>query len=100
MKQENLQIDADNYRKMSEPFENPDAANASLQKFMEGVRELRNACRISDVLVICSVNVLYETGGEGRAIVHGFNGDSQNSESMAAYAYGQESAERRKQINL
>lgn len=90
--------DPENYRKMSEPFASADEANAALKEFMAGVRELRKKHRIADVLTVVAVNAKYESG-EGRAITHGFNGNSQNAEGMAAYAYGQESADRREWMN-
>ena len=86
--------DPENYRKMSAPFASVDEAQASLKSFMIGVHELRQKHRIADVLTVSSVNVKYEEG-EGRAIIHGFSGDSANAEGMAAYAYGQESAQKR-----
>lgn len=82
------------YRKLSEPFATAEEANDALQKFWEGVYELRKQCRIADVYMVVGFNVAAEDGEEGRmmGILHA--GDEMIREAMSAYAFGREQADR------
>lgn len=88
----------ENYRALSVPKESPEAANADIEAFFKAVRELRQQFKLTDVLLVASVNVLYPGKGEGRAMTYAHFGDSREAETMAAYVYGAEGAERREMM--
>jgi len=91
--------DPENYYKMSEPFESPDAANEALSKFHEELGKLRKKHKITDVLIVTHGSIRYEDGKVGHFMNHSAYGSSRNQESMAAYVYGQTQAEHRELIN-
>lgn len=91
--------DPANYRKLSEPFATPDDANRELQAFFAALAELRKTHHVRDVLVVVAGSVTYESGDEGEFSTTAHFGDSMRAESMAAYAYGMESARRQERIS-
>lgn len=94
--------DPANYRKMSEPFENPDKCNEALEAFNNEVGELRKKYNIRDVVVVCKGNVLYPEKGEGNEaqyMLHFNYGNILEVESMLAHAFGKAQAEQRELIN-
>ncbi len=88
------------YRRLSEPKESPEKANDDINAFLKELSDLREKYGLPDVLCVISVNVNYEGKGEGRAMTWGNFGDSQRVEALAAYAYGQASAQQREFMNL
>lgn len=94
-----IRPDPQNYREMSVPFFGPEAANLALEAFYDDVRAARQKHRIADVLTVVSVNVIYDEGGEGAALSHSHNGDPMKAESMAAYVFGREQADRKAWLN-
>lgn len=91
--------DPKNYRAMSEPHATPEAANAALELFLNGVKELRRTCRIQDVHVCCAFTVLYGDGEEGTAMSDAHYGDVTRSEAMLAFAFGKATTARRELVN-
>jgi hypothetical protein len=53
------------YLKMSEPYENKEIANQSVNKFYEEVATLREKYKIRDVLFVLNDSVIYEDGEIG-----------------------------------
>ena len=84
--------DPNNYRKMSEPFENTEIANGFVDKFFNLVEAARNDCHIADVHVILQFGVLSADGKEGTAITSAHFGFSMNAAQMCAWSLGQEEA--------
>lgn len=85
------------YRILSEPV-SKDEANKNIAAFFEAVSEAREKFHIPDVLCVVSVVVSYESG-EGQATMYFCAGDAGHTESLAAYAFGQEQAQRREYMN-
>lgn len=94
MKQKN---DPALYRRMCEPFASAEEANAALTAFYDELRALREKHRIADVHVTWSVNVVFPDG-ETPSIGGAHIGDPAKAESMAAWAFGFETADTRAQI--
>lgn len=90
--------DPENYRKMSVPFDGPDAANDAVRAFYAEVEAARNRHRIADVAVAIALNVKYESGQEGIAMTHAAFGDCFKTESLLAYALGVEQADGRQRL--
>ena len=90
--------DADNYRKMSEPFENADKANEAIIAFNEELSELRKKHRIKECFVVISGNVLYGDK-EGQYIISFNFGSMAEVERLAAWGYGKAQADRKEFIN-
>lgn len=95
----NFKNDPENYRKMSQPHENPAKANEAIQKFYDMVSEARKECQVSDVIVIIKDSVLYEDGSVGDFMQHSQFGSQLNGVAMSAYAYGRLQAEQREFLN-
>ena len=74
------------YRRMCEPHESLDAANAAVQKFWEAVEKAREEYRIADVTVLAEV-VYGEDEARAQADLH--LGSSLQRLPMIARAYGQ-----------
>lgn len=91
--------DPENYRRMSEPFEGPEAANKALKDFFTELGDLRKKHRIADCLTVVSINVKYEDGEEGSAMLRFSFGDPLKPVSLAAWLYGREQADHREMIN-
>jgi hypothetical protein len=92
--------DVATYRELSQPFGSTDACNAALKAFYEDVREARKKHKIRDVLVVTSGSVTYEgDDGEGEWVTMASFGNSATVPSLAAYAYGQATAEEREHLN-
>lgn len=84
--------DPENYRKMSEPFENIEKANQSLLDFYATIENARKEFRIMDVHVIVRMNVLRgET--EGIAMTSAHYGNTLESAPMCAWGLGHAQAE-------
>lgn len=98
MKKE-VKLDADNYYKMSEPFESADKANEAVGKFRDELDELRKKYKIRDILLVFYDSVRYEDGTVAEFMSTAHFGNSLNCLPMAAYVYGQEQAEHRERIN-
>jgi len=98
-KSSEVKKDSLNYHKLSEPYETPDTANESLQRFYDKVSEARKECKIADVLVVTKGSVMYKDGEVGQFMQHSQYGDQLCGTSMAAYAYGQLQAEDRERLN-
>lgn len=88
------------YRKLSEPFNGADEANAALLAFLTEMRELRTKHRIAEVTFAVAVNVDYGgEDGESSGMSVGHFGDESKAEVMAAYALGHFAAEHREMVN-
>lgn len=77
------------YRELSEPFDSPEEANESLEKFYEAVRAARAEHGIADFYLVTQVGVVYSSG-EGVAHSSFALGNQSNRLALAAYAYGRE----------
>jgi hypothetical protein len=84
--------DEANYRRLSEPFSSFDEVDDALLGFTKELREIRNKYRLRDVYVVISGSAIGEDGVEREWIVSQMHGDGLRAETMAAWAYGQESA--------
>lgn len=80
-----------NYRKMSEPFDDAQAANDALEKFFALVAQARKDCRIMDVHVICKVPILKDES-EGQAFASAHFGSTIEGANMCAWSLGNEQA--------
>ena len=94
-----IKNDSENYRRMSEPFENQDLANEALKNFYEDLKIARKKHKIPDILIVTKGSTKYPDGGTGQWMQHSQYGNLLNAEPMAAYAYGQTQAEHRQAIN-
>jgi hypothetical protein len=90
--------DTENYRKMSEPFENIEIANGEVEKFFDMVEKARNECHIADAHVIVQFGVIGTDGKEGTAITSLHLGFSMNAARMCAWSLGQEEAEAKQML--
>ena len=86
------------YRELSVPKESPEKANADLTAFFDELRELRIKHGIPDVLVTAAVNVTYQGGGEGLAIIWCHFGSQTMLPTMAAFTHGEVMADQRAMI--
>jgi hypothetical protein len=84
--------DQANYRRMSEPFENIEKANESVNKFYKLIETARNECHIMDIHIILKINVI-RGNSEGSALLSSHFGNSLESAPMCAWGLGQEQAE-------
>ena len=87
------------YRRLNVPFTDATAANTAIEKFRKEVSALREKYAIPDVYTILAVTYISDDGEEARAITLQSLGDAMYSESMVAFALGQEQANRRQYIN-
>jgi hypothetical protein len=85
------------YRKMSEPFESDEEANAAAKGFFEELRSIREKYGIPDVLAVIKISI---EQGESESIAFSIQqiGDIREGEGMAAYAYGCLRSDNRKLI--
>lgn len=88
----------DLYREMSQPFANADEAEKALTGFFEELGELRKKHRIANAYTIIAVMVVGSDGEEGEVVTSGMYGDSLRAESLTAWAFGHESAQRQEKI--
>ena len=80
--------DPENYLKMSEPFENAEAAEEALRGFYKELGELRKKYKLRDVLIVTNDSIKQD-GGETGEIMQWTNfGNSKHTIHMAAYAFG------------
>jgi hypothetical protein len=77
------------YRRMSEPHESLEAANAAWLAFYADVRAAREKHRIPDVLIVAELPFI-DNGEESRAPVCSTIGNARIAVELAAFAYGQE----------
>ena len=84
--------DPANYRAMSIPHDNLDAANAAWSAFYADVFAARQRHRIADVLVVAALNFSDE-GKEQSAPVCSSMGNPRTAAERAAFAYGHETNE-------
>ena len=85
--------DPENYYKMAEPFENEEKANEALAGFYKDFSELRKKYKIRDVLIVTSDSIKNKDGEVGEFMQHSSYGNSLNTISLAAYAFGHAKAE-------
>jgi kynureninase len=89
--------DPANYRKLSEPFRDADAANKALDGFYSAIDAVRNEFHIPDVVTIIRANVVGDSG-EYSAITISQLGDEWQHEIMLAYALGKIQTDRQERI--
>jgi hypothetical protein len=77
------------FRRMSEPYDTADAANAALEAFYADVKAAREKHRIAQVYVIAETNVKYESF-ESPAMSTASFGSGEHSLAMVAWAFGRE----------
>lgn len=94
-----LKNDPENYRKMSQPHENEEAAKKALDGFYEQVSEARKKFGIADVLIVVKDSIMHDDGREGVFFHNAQYGAQVNGVAMAAYAYGTLKAEERETIS-
>lgn len=75
------------YREMSEPHPSREALNEDLQKFHEGLAELRKNCKLQNIVVIIQTPFLAD-GKEGLGTSLHTLGDRMQAQAMCAYGYG------------
>jgi len=99
--------DPANYRALSEPFSSIDDAGAALEAFYADVSASRQRNRITDVLVVTSVNVMCEPDAatlfneqEQPGVSYVSCGDSAKAEHLAAWVFGQTRAARKTELAL
>lgn len=89
--------DPELYRRMSEPYADLDAANDAFNGFFKELYDLREKHRIADVHIVASVPIM-TADGETASLVRFHIGDSMKAESMLAYAFGSEQAQRESEV--
>lgn len=52
--------DPDLYASMSKPYESKEAADAAIERFMVGVKKLREECRIAEVVMLVANHVVID----------------------------------------
>lgn len=77
------------YRRMSEPHESIETANAAWLAFYDDVRAVREKHRIPDVLIVAELAFI-NNGEEAHAPVCSTIGNARIAVELAAFAYGQE----------
>lgn len=77
------------YRKLSEPFENRQAADAAFDAFAEEFRALREKHRIADAVYIACVSVK-DGDKEQQIMVYGNAGDAYKLTDLMYMAFGQQ----------
>jgi hypothetical protein len=89
------------YREMAAPFENADVANAAFKAFFADLGEIRKKHGITNVYVVIGGSIKNPDveGGEREVIVNLMYGDQLRAESMTAWAYGYEQAERESKVS-
>lgn len=85
------------YRRLSEPHESVEAANAAIREFDSAIAIIREQYRIPDVIVICGVIAMRDQV-EIDAQVTLTYGDSAHHEIMIARALGQLQGERQRRL--
>ena len=80
------------YRRMCEPFENYEEANAAWSAFYEGVRELREKHRIKDLYFVAEIAIVHDDESERQAMMSAHVGDSTRRLLLAAYGYHESQA--------
>lgn len=91
-------FDADNYHKLNQPFESADDANAALEAFWEEFYALRNKYKIPDVLVVFRLMCRTKDGDVAELFGSLNAGSEMYAESLAAWGYGRESAQRQERM--
>ena len=86
------------YRRLCEPHDSVEAANADMRAFVEAISELREKHRIPEVVLICEV-VAIRDGGEVIVQTGMEWGDMAHHEMMVARALGQIQGERQQRIS-
>lgn len=82
------------YRDLDKPFESPASANVAVQAFWDDVYALREKHRIPDILMVMRVPL-----DEGDSFVMMTAGNQLYAESMAAFGFGQATADRQQMIS-
>jgi hypothetical protein len=86
------------FRKLDNPFDSEESANRAIESFYEGVRELRQKFKLPNVAIVIECGVMRESMREGRAFSWAQMGDTQKSEDLLAYGFGQAVAERKEMV--
>lgn len=86
------------YRELSVPFPSVDEANENVQAFHKELYELRKKYRFRELLYVIESAVIYDSGTESDVRLLGYFGDLNQQEALAAWAFGQASAERQERI--
>jgi hypothetical protein len=87
------------YRQLSEPYPNPEEANAAMREFDEALNELRVKCRVPNMIVIAEFLALRpEDGKTGAALVVARFGNAPEHEALVARALGRIQFDRQVQI--
>lgn len=82
--------DPTQYQKASTPFATAEEANAAIQAFWDAAYELRCKHNIANISFV----IQDEIAGSGTFFAYNHMGDQMRGESMAAWMFGQASAER------
>lgn len=88
--------DGDNYRRLSEPFDDVEDANSALTKFWEDLYALRNKHGLANVTVVVKDSVK----DSGAFMWSAHCGSSLEEEAMAAWHFGQASSRRQDSIRV
>ena len=86
------------YRRLSEPFASVDEAEKAWMAFAAELRELRAKHRIADLLAVAGISFIAADGEESWLPIVLHNGDEMKAETLAAYAFGAEQANRQERI--
>lgn len=87
-----IKNDLANYRKMAEPFQSVEAANAAVKNFYKAIEEARKEFGIMDVHIIVKMNIVRD-GTEGSAMTSAHYGNTLEGAPMCAWALGQEQSD-------
>jgi hypothetical protein len=87
------------YRQLSEPYPNPEEANAAMREFDEALNELRVKCRVPNMVVIAEFLALRsEDGKTGAGLFMAAFGNAPEHEALVARALGRIQFERQAAI--
>lgn len=86
------------YHKLSEPFPTYEAASEAIDAFWVDLEEIRKKHKIPDIHLVLAWKALGSDGQPGEYTASAHLGNELMAESMAAYAYGKEQADRRERI--
>jgi len=79
------------YKRLSEPFESPEAVNEAYAGFFRELGELREKYKIPDVLAVVEANVVAPNGSVMKAVTTFQWGDMSRRGTLVLYLYRQES---------
>jgi len=91
--------DPDLYHKLAVPFETEEAATAALKAFHLDLRRIRAKHHIADLIAAWRINIRGGPAGSAGASMGKANmGDAEHSLGMAAWLFGHEQAEHKRDI--